>query len=147
MSDPTGWQTALQRLLVDDGAELLVDDPDGATVFDAPLARAWRIDDDDRNCLWLRPLTPAVDGGDGTTVFALNQCRRRALNFTAVHVDPDGELLFDLHDGQRARIRPAHGHVMEHLNAWDTFVGARLSAAEETALDALAEDSWHGRYA
>ncbi|GAB1646817.1 hypothetical protein [Krasilnikovia sp. MM14-A1259] len=139
------WQHTLQQLL-DADAELVVADPAGETTFVAPLARAWRLDADDADCLWLRPLSAPVTGEDGTTVFALNQCPRRALQLAGVHTD-GGELVMALRSGQRARIRPATGAAADILAAWDTFVGARLDAAEELALDALDEDSWTGRYA
>jgi hypothetical protein len=138
-------QDALQRLIVA-GAELVVTDADHDVVFTAPLAHAWRLDPDDPDCLWLRPLAAPVAGDDETTVFSLNQCRRRALDITAAH--PDGEaLVIELATGQHARIQPATGAAADTLDAWDTFVGARLDAAEEQALDALEEDSWTGRYA
>ena len=143
----TDWTAHLQHLVVDVGAELLVADPDDDRIlYAAPVARAWRVDDDDRRCIWLRPLSPSIRGRDGTTVFALNQCRPRALHVTAGRRVGD-ELVLDLHSGQRARLRPAVGPAAAWLERWDTFLGARLTAEEEFALDALAEDSWIGRYA
>ena len=138
-------QDTLQHLLTT-GAELVVTDPDGGVVFTAPLARAWRLDPDDPDCLWLRPLAEPVTGEDETTVFSLNQCRRRALDLTAVHTEPEA-LVAELATGQRARIQPATAAAAATLDAWDTFVGARLDAGEERTLDALEEDSWTGRYA
>lgn len=143
--DITAWQPQLQHLL-DTDAELVVTDPDGDVVFTAPLARAWRLDADDPTCLWLRPLAPPVTGDDGTTVFALSQCRPRGLHIHSAHLDTDTVHL-ELRSGQRARIEPAGDSAAEALQAWDTFVGARLSADEELALEELAEDSWTGRYA
>lgn len=138
-------QSVLQDLIAG-GAKLVVADPEGTTVFTAPLARAWRIDADNPNCLWVRPLAAPVTA-DGTTVFALRHCRRRALHLDTVHTEAPGTLVIALSTGQQARIRPATGDAAETLDAWDTFVGARLTAAEEQALDALDEDSWTGRYA
>jgi len=146
MTDVAAASAALQRLIVDDGAELVVAGADGTPVYTAPLARAWRVDDDDPSCLWLRPLAAPRPGPDGTTVFALNQCRRRALVATGLHVD-GAELRLDLATGQHARIRRTTDATGAQLDAWDTFVGARLTADEELDLDALAEDSWTGRYA
>lgn len=139
------WHRDLQRL-VDAGAELVVTDPDGTVVVTAPLARVWRVDADDPDCVWLRPLPPPVTDDDGTTVFALSQCRRRALLISDVE-QAGGALAFALRIGQRARIQPATGAAARTLDAWDTFVGTRLDAAEELALDALEDDSWTGRYA
>lgn len=141
----TTWHPDLQHV-IDAGAELVVADPGGAIVFTAPLARAWRLDDGDPTCVWLRPLTAPITGEDGTRVFALNQCPRRALQIASVHTEP-GELVIELLTGQRAHIRAVTGAGADILDVWDTFVGARLDAAEELALDALAEDSWTGRYA
>jgi hypothetical protein len=138
-------QAELQALITD-GAELIVTEPGGDTVFNAPLARACRLDADDPTCLWVRPLAPPITA-DGATVFALNQCRRRALHLDAVHTEADSALVIALSSGQQARIQPATGPAAETLDAWDTFIGARLTAAEELALDALEEDSWTGRYA
>lgn len=138
-------QDTLQHL-VTAGAELVVTGADADVVFTAPLARTWRLDPDDPDCLWLRPIAAPVAGDDETTVFSLSQCRRRALDITAVH--PDGEaLVIELATGQHARIQPATGTAADTLDAWDTFLGARLNADEEHALDALEEDSWTGRYA
>lgn len=139
------WQTVLQDL-VDAGAELVVTDPDGTSVFAAPLARTWRIDTDDPRCLWVRPLAEPVTV-DGTAVFALSHCRRRALHLETVRAEPDGTLTIALTSGQQASVQPVTGPGTVTLDAWDTFVGARLTAAEEQALDALEEDSWTGRYA
>lgn len=142
----TTWQHTLDQL-IEAGAELTVTDADGTTILNAPLARAWRLDPDDPGTLWLRPLAPPIAGDDGTEVFALSQCRRRALPITDVRTDTSGTLTLGLGAGQHARIQHAAGSAAAALDSWDTFVGARLTANEEAALDALAEDSWTGRYA
>lgn len=136
------WQEYLTQLL-DRGAQLHVTNPDGAAAFTAPLARVCRLEDD--SLLWIRPLAHSTNGSDGTTVFALSRCRRRCLSVAGVRrVDQD--LVFVLSSGQSARIGPADGDAAAELRRWDTFVGARLSAREELTLDALAEDSWFGRF-
>ncbi|WP_430787166.1 hypothetical protein [Actinoplanes sp. G11-F43] len=141
------WQDTVQQL-VDDGAELVITDPTGDTVFSAPLARACRPDADNPRCLWLRPLAAPFTGPDETLVFSLSQCRRRGLDVAGPPTPADGGgLLLPLANGQQAHLRPATGTAAEVLDIWDTFVGSRLTGAEEQALDALLEDSWTGRYA
>jgi hypothetical protein len=151
VSTPPGrppWHDRLQYLVTDVGAQLLVydADPQHNLIAHVPLARHWRIDGDDPDVLWLRPLAPSVRGADGTPVFNLSDCRRRGLHLHAARLDGDA-LVLDLVGGQRARIEPVDADNRAELDRWDTFTLARLTAEEEATLDALAEDSWHGRYA
>lgn len=140
------WHDTLHQL-VTAGAELVVTDAAGETVFAAPLARSWKLDPDNPGCIWLRPLAAPVTGADETLVFRLSQCRRRGLDITGPPTSSAAGLLFTLTTGQQAHLRPATGPAAEVLDVWDTFIGSRLSAVEEQDLDALDDDSWTGRYA
>lgn len=129
------------------GAELEVCEPDGPTVFLAPLARHWRLDPDstpERTCVWIRPVTGGYapdprEPGDPPYVFDLAQARRRNLTFTACRRDGD-TLVFDLEVGQRAVARPIHSELLPELQRWDSWYYLHLSPEEQARLDALDAD-------
>lgn len=128
------------------GAELVVTNPDGSEAFRAPLARMWRAEPDS-NVIWIRP----VLGGHqeypgGPWRFPLADVRRRNLNYTDVTIS-DNEVVFELVNDQRARLRPTRPDLQPQLEHWDTFVLTVLPADIEAALTELAEDSWHGPWA
>ncbi len=138
MSAPD-WQPQLARLLAD-GAEIEVTDIDGTTRR-WPLARHYRFNDDGR-CVWLRPITgQAHRAGSRPPAFAHEHARRRPLRWTAVNRG-DRRLTLRTPAGQRVTIRPVGADLGARLDDWDTFVGTVLSAAVETDLDLLEEDSW-----
>ncbi|WP_051740030.1 hypothetical protein [Kitasatospora sp. MBT66] len=158
---PDSWQNALEDLVAgrhsasgdhdDAGAQLVVTDPDGTEVFRAPLARHHRIDPDQPNLLWLRPIVGGSPNPDVPTLYDynLNVARRRALVWDRVEVGADGAVSFQLaplgdeEQGQGARVEAADGEELETLSRWDDFV-SRLSADDEAELDRLAADSWTG---
>ena len=151
MTDPAmpAWSRLLDGLLqgdaeLDDGAQLVVSDESGSEIFVAPLARHWRLDDDDPQCLWVRPIHQALpDPTAGTpqgAQFELAACRRRALQFSSVRVD-GARLVFELWNGDVARIAPMDGRARRVLAEWDAFVLTQLPAAVEAELDALQDGS------
>jgi hypothetical protein len=152
MTGIPAWQAALDRLVnsdpdLDAGAELVVADPDGTEVFRAPLARMWRLDTEDPQTVWIRPVFGGYqDYPTGPWRFALAGVRRRSLAFHTVTVDGD-DVTFELVNDQWARIRPVRPDLRAQLERWDTFVLAQLPAEIEADLEALAEDSWHGEWA
>lgn len=140
MTNPTApaWTQVLDDLLrggaePDGGAQLVVSDGSGAAVFIAPLARHWRLDDEDQQCLWIRPVPTDLH-------FDLGACRRRALQFSSVATDGD-ELVFELWNGDLARVQRAQEPQRRLLGEWDAFVLTRLPVSVEAALDVLEEDS------
>lgn len=155
MNTTNGWRHRLQDLLegghtttgeeLDAGAELVVCDPDGTETFRAPLARHWRIDNEDDHTIWIRPILGGYQQDEGTPAFNLGLARRRALTYTKVDLDGDG-VVFHLASGQTAHIQPATGTELAELCRWDRFYLATLTQEETEALDELAEDSWHGRF-
>ncbi|MFD8416575.1 hypothetical protein ACFV2Q_33340 [Streptomyces sp. NPDC059650] len=128
---------------VDAGARLVVSDPDGTEVFRAALARHHRFEGDDQ-VIWIRPLVGGQETGNGY-LFNLNLARRRSLSVASADLVDDG-VEMALTTGQRARIEPAGGPELEQLTRWDDFTN-RLTTEEDTALERLDADSWHGRYA
>ncbi|GAA4898927.1 hypothetical protein [Streptomonospora salina] len=134
---------------LDAGAQMVVTEPGagGDEAFRAPLARHHRVENDDPHLIWIRPIIPGRrDPKTGEMTFNLNICRRRGLQWE--QAEPvDGGIELVLTSGQRARIEPAAGPELEVLYAWDTFTLGALTAEEESALDALREDSWTGRFA
>ena len=149
------WEERLARWLaggvdLEIGAELEVRDPDGTVVFLAPLARHYRIEDeDDSHTLWIRPIVggyaPEREPGEPLYAFSLNEARARALSLADVRVEDD-EIVFDLGD-QVAGIREAGPETMPELERWDTFFYTVLDAEEEAALDRVWGDSYYGRWA
>lgn len=138
------------------GATLRVTDPDGTLVYTAPLARMWRLDPDDPTVLWLRPIAGRATPPDGDTeltpTFSLSAARRRSIAADTVHLSADGDtatpmITVEQRTGQRATITVAAGDELAELAAWDTFTLTVLSAADEAALEELAEDSCHGPHA
>ncbi|GAA1095407.1 hypothetical protein [Nocardiopsis metallicus] len=149
------WQRIVEGLLsgshsptgddADAGAQLVVTDPGGQVVFRAALARHCRLDQDEENLLWIRPIAPGSDDpSSGVRVYNLELCRRRALTWEKV--ESAGEaVIFTLQNGQVARVEPAQNKELEELQAWDAFI-LGLSADEEQELDSLDSDSWCGRH-
>jgi hypothetical protein len=133
---------------LDNGAELVITEPDGTVSMRAPLARHYRLDDEDPHVLWLRPVPGGTQapGAAGLPVFNLSLCRRRGLAFTAATIDQDGNVILALRGGQTATIQPATGRQLATLHLWDDFTLNILTAEEELDLDRLATDSWHGRF-
>lgn len=129
---------------VDAGARLVVSDPDGTEVFRAALARHHRFEDDGDQVVWIRPLVGGQDTGSGY-LFNLSLTRRRSLPVVRADLVADG-VEIDLASGQKARIEPADGPELQELIRWDDFTN-RLTPEEDTALERLDADSWHGRYA
>jgi hypothetical protein len=134
---------------LDNGAQLIVTEPDGTESFRAPLARHYRLADDDPHVLWIRPVIgdgiPASEAG-GMPAWNLSVCRRRGLAFTDATVSEHGDVILRLRSGQTAVIQPAAGRELEILNQWDDFTLNVLSAEEERDLDRLDTDSWYGRF-
>ncbi|MGH8880846.1 MAG: hypothetical protein ACRD0P_26420 [Stackebrandtia sp.] len=150
------WTTKLNDLLaghhtdtgdpLDAGAELLITEPDGTGSYRAALARHHRREPDPPAVLWLRPIHGAdTDPATGRAVYNLNIARRRGITYTSIEIDGDS-IRFRLPSGQTACIRPATGDTLVELKRWDEFTYLTLTAEEETALDALDADSWHGRF-
>lgn len=133
---------------LDNGAQLVITEPDGTVSMRAPLARHYRADDEDPHVLWLRPVLGGTQtpGPAGMPVFNLSLCRRRGLAFTTATIDQDGNVILALRGGQLAAIQPATGSELETLHLWDDFTLNVLTAEEELGLDRLGTDSWHGRF-
>ncbi|MBO2448674.1 hypothetical protein J4573_16350 [Actinomadura barringtoniae] len=131
---------------LDAGAQLVVTDQDGTESFRASLARHWRIDDEDGHTIWVRPILASYREDDGTTAFNLSLARRRALSWTNAVLDGDG-LVFHLRSGETANVQPATDAELAELRRWDAFYFTTLAQEEAEALDELADDSWHGRFA
>jgi hypothetical protein len=149
------WQRTVEGLLsgshsltgdeADAGAQLVVVDEDGQIAFRAALARHCRLDQDEENLLWIRPIAPGSDSsGSGVRAYNLDLCRRRALAWEKVEL-AGGAVIFTLQSGQVARVEPAQNEELEELRHWDAFV-LGLSADEEQELDSLDSDSWWGRH-
>jgi hypothetical protein len=149
------WHKAMEGLLsgshsstgdeLDAGAQLVVADPDGREAFRAALARHFRLDPDEENLLWVRPIAPgSEDPSLGMRVYNLDRCRRRALAWTKVELSGEA-IIFTLQGGQIASVEEARGEELEELKSWDSFV-LGLSVGEEQELDALDSDSWWGRH-
>ncbi len=133
---------------LDNGAQLVITEPDGTVSMRAPVARHYRLDDEDPHVLWLRPVLgeTTAPGPAGLPVFNLSLCRRRGLAFTTATVDQDGNVILALRGGQAATIQPATGRQLATLHLWDDFTLNILTAEEELDLDRLDADSWHGRF-
>jgi hypothetical protein len=133
---------------LDNGAQLVITEPDGTQTMRAPLARHYQLDDEDPHVLWLRPVTGGTQttGPAGLPVFNLSLCRRRGLAFTTATIDQDGNIILALRGGQTATIQPATDCELATLNRWDDFTLNILTAEEELDLDRLDTDSWHGRF-
>jgi hypothetical protein len=137
----------------DGGASLSVFHPDGTLAVRAPMARSYRLDEDDPAVLWIRLVDGRIEPDEdepGPVTYSLAIARRRNLAATAVHLEDDGptpRVIADLRTGQRAVIEAAEGAQLAELADWDTFVLTVLPAADEEALAQLNEDSWHGEYA
>lgn len=151
----TEWQARFADLLagnhtstgdpVDAGAQLVVTEPGGTEVFRQPLARHFRAEPDPDQLIWIRPLIGGQTSPDLGLVFNLNQTRRRALEWTEVHLDDNGDVIMQLRSGETARIQPAEGEALAKLEHWDDFLN-RLNREEEQQLAALEDDSWHGQF-
>lgn len=156
---PPDWLTRLDDLLqgrhaadgdpLNAGAQLVVTNPDGTEAFRAPLARHHRLDPDQANMVWIRPIitggSSPEPGHGADRIYNLSVNRRRALTITNARVS-NGALELDLSSRQHARIEPASGTGLAELQAWDTFFYNVLTPQEQNALEALQEDSWHGRF-
>jgi hypothetical protein len=148
------WEQCLSAWLrnLNVGAELEVRDPDGSVAFLAPLARHYRLDEDDAT-VWLRPVVGGYtleQGGPGHPPYAfhLNEARVRGISVADLRLDLEGlELVAPQASGQVAHIRPPGPSTREELDRWDLFVLNVLSAEEEAALDRVWGDSWWGDWA
>ncbi|WP_260473773.1 hypothetical protein [Amycolatopsis balhimycina] len=119
------------------GAELVVFDED-REVFRAALARHVRLDDEDPDVIWIRPIVTAAGAGSGLPVFDLAIVRRRALHVaTARRVGRRVGL--HLVTGQRAYVQPARGPRLAVLQDFDTWM-TTLTAAQRAEIDALDQD-------
>lgn len=150
----TEWEKRLAAWLgdLDVGAELEVRDPDGSVAFLAPLARHYRLDEDDDTVLWLRPVVGGYapergEPGRPPYAFHLNEARARAVSIADLRLLEGLELVAPQASGQVAHIRPAGASTREELDRWDLFVLNVLSAEEEAALDRVWGDSWWGDWA
>ena len=147
------WNDALDARLIrllsggdaglDAGAELEVTHPDGEQAFLAALARHHRVEAP--TMIWVRPIGGRHEPeGDPTAsshqVFDLDIARRRNLTFTDARLEGD-EIVLDLHNGQRARIRPARAERLVQLRYWDSWYYNRLTADQQLELDALEHDT------
>jgi hypothetical protein len=110
---------------LDVGAELIVTDPGGTEAFRAPLARHWRIDDEDDHIIWIRPILAGYTEDNGAPAFNLSLARRRSLGYTTAELDGDAVVLH-LRNDQIARVHPASGDALDELARWDTFRLARV---------------------
>lgn len=143
------WHRALADLLIGKhveelpdgslpGAQIAVTDADGRERLRAALARHIRVDAHDANLVWIRPLPePDHDPATGAPVFDLDLARRRGLAVAAAHLR-GRELKLTLANGQIARIQPACGSQLGHLQDWDTWLLGlpRRLRAELAELDA-----------
>lgn len=121
------------------GAQIVVADADGRERLRASLARHSRLDSHDDNLVWIRPLPePDRDPATGAPIFDLDLARRRGLAVAAVHVR-GRELDLTLTNGQIARVQPARGDQLGHLQDWDTWV-LGLPSRLRTELDELDAD-------
>jgi hypothetical protein len=101
--------------------------------------------------VWIRPVVGGYEPdhsepGLPPYAFSLEVARPRSLAFTGVAGDA-AELVFDLVNAQRARIRPAGPATFPELERWDTFYYTVLTAQEEAELDLVAGDSYWGPWA
>jgi hypothetical protein len=150
------WILRLQDLLAGQtaaagaGAQLVVIDPDGTEVFRTPLARHFRVDEDDPRLIWVRPIiggyAPADPASTVDYAFSLNAARRRGLGYTDARLEGD-DIVLDLRTGQTARIQAAEDAERAELWRWDDFTTTVLTPDEAAALTELRDDSWHGRFA
>lgn len=125
------WYPRLHELLTSPtGAQLEVTDPDGTTIYLAPLARSSRIED---TIVWFRQII-----GTGPE-FDFNHCRRRSLP-AAGQID-DANVCFTIDEGT-ATISPANPDGQAAIAAWDNYLSTRCDEQTRTELAALAEDSW-----
>lgn len=128
---------------LDAGAELEVDHPDGKQAFLAALARHHRVEAP--TMIWVRPIAgrhePEPEApAPSHQVFDLDIARRRNLTFTGARVE-GAEIVLDLHNGQRARIRPARAERLVELRRWDSWYYNQLTAHQQLELDALEHDT------
>ncbi|GAA1439033.1 hypothetical protein [Nocardiopsis tropica] len=131
---------------LDAGAQLVVEHPGGEEAYRAALARHYRLDEEQENLLWVRPIVPGgLDPETGERTYNLNACRRRSLAWTRLQVQSEC-VVFTLVNDQVARIEPAQGEELDELRSWDAFQ-LNLTGEEEQELEQLREDSWWGRYA
>ena len=148
------WQDRLAELIagnhsdsgdpVDAGAQLRVFDEEGNEVFLQALARHHRVDEDDPQLIWIRPLVGGAESGLGY-VFNLSAARRRGLGWTRARLEESEDVVLLLQSGETAVVQPADGERLVELQRWDRFTD-RLTREEEAPLDALDSDSWHGQF-
>ncbi|WP_410574318.1 hypothetical protein [Amycolatopsis sp. cmx-4-61] len=119
------------------GAELVVFDDD-REVFRAALARHARLDDEDPDVIWIRPIVTTGGSGSGLPGFDLAIVRRRALHVAAARRD-GRRVVLDLVTGQRAHVRPARGPQLAVLQDFDTWM-TTLTAAQRAEIGALDHD-------
>ncbi|MFE9428980.1 hypothetical protein ACFYNO_39225 [Kitasatospora sp. NPDC006697] len=151
----TTWQTRLADLIagrhsssgdpVDAGAQLRVFDDEGTEVFLQALARHHRVDEDDPQLIWIRPLVGGAESAELGYLFNLSATRRRGLSWTQARLEENGDVVLLLRSGETAIVQPAEGDLLAELQRWDRFTD-RLTREEEAQLDALDSDSWHGQF-
>ncbi|MFJ9574697.1 hypothetical protein [Streptomyces bacillaris] len=151
----TTWQDRLAELIagdhsdtgdpVDAGAQLRVVDEEGNEVFLQALARHHRVDEEDPQLIWIRPLVGGAESAGLGYVFNLSAARRRGLGWTQARLKENGDVVLLLQSGETAVVQPADGERLVELERWDRFTD-RLTREEEVQLDALNSDSWHGQF-
>jgi hypothetical protein len=120
------------------GAELVVFDED-REVFRATLARHARLDDDDPDVVWIRPIVVTAPGlASGLPAFDLAIVRRRALHVTTARQD-GRRLALDLATGRRAHVQPSRGPQLAVLQDFDTWM-TTLTASQRAEIDTLDHD-------
>lgn len=106
--------------------------------------------------LWIRPIvtsgsvtsgSPPGLGYGADRIYNLSINRPRPYIFT--HAEARGgtiELALTKTSRRHARIEPATGTELAELQTWDTFFSNVLSPQEQRDLQALHDNSWHGRF-
>jgi hypothetical protein len=131
---------------LDAGAQLVVTDPDGSEAFRAALARHYRIDPDDRQLIWVRPVVAGFPMDSGPRAFNLSIARRRGLRYTDAQLEKNGDVVLHLANDQTGCIQAAAGQELADLQDWDTFYLWVLTDDERAQLDQLDFDYSDGRF-
>ncbi|WP_284740319.1 hypothetical protein [Amycolatopsis sp. RTGN1] len=119
------------------GGELVVFD-EGREVFRAALGRHTRLDDDDPDVIWIRPIVTSAGSESNLPAFDLAIVRRRALHVTAAWQD-GRRLVLELDTGQRAHVEPARGPQLAVLQDFDTWI-TTLAGEQRAGIEALGHD-------
>lgn len=91
---------------LDAGAQLVVINSDSTEAFRVPLARHWRVDDEDPHLIWIRPVLGGYEE-NGAPAFSLNLARRRSLGYTDGHLEGH-DVVLHLRSGQTAPDPTSH---------------------------------------